>query len=159
MKKIIVGLLALATLSVAAPVVPLAALPAFQLQDLEGKSHASSEFAGKPVLVDFWATWCATCKETVPQLVEIQSKYKAKGLAVVGISVDKGENSKVERGAKKLGITYQVLHDAESTLGPTFGYNGIPSLYLFGADGKLLLSLQGYDPGQEKKLVEALEKL
>ena len=155
MKKTILSLLALAAFAAAAPTT----FPSFQLQDLDGKNHASSEFAGKPVLVDFWATWCATCKETVPQLVEIQSKYKAKGLQVVGISVDKGENGKVDRGAKKLGITYQVLHDAESTLAPTFGYNGIPSLYLFGADGKLILSLQGYDPGQEKKLVEALDKL
>jgi thiol-disulfide isomerase/thioredoxin len=155
MKKIILGLFALATLSVAAP----PSTPAFSLKDLAGKAHASSEFAGKPVLIDFWATWCATCKETVPQLVEIQKKYAAKGLAVVGISVDKGESAKVERGAKKLGITYQVLHDPESSLASQFGYNGIPSLYLFGADGKLLLALQGYDPAQEKKLVEALDKL
>jgi thiol-disulfide isomerase/thioredoxin len=155
MKKILLGLLALSSISVAAP----STLPSFQLPDLDGKTHSSSEFAGKPVLIDFWATWCATCKETVPQLVEIQSKYKAKGLAVVGISVDKGENGKVDRGAKKLGIDYQVLHDADATLAPTFGYNGIPSLYLFGKDGKLLLSLQGYDPGQEQKLVEALDKL
>jgi thiol-disulfide isomerase/thioredoxin len=155
MKKIILGLLALATFSVAAP----ATIPTFGLKDLAGKTHASSELSGKPVLIDFWATWCATCKETVPQLVEIQKKYAAKGLSVVGISVDKGEAAKVERGAKKLGITYQVLHDPESTLAGTFGYNGIPSLYLFGADGKLILALQGYDPAQEKKLVEALDKL
>jgi len=155
MKKFILGLLALSSLSLAAP----ASLPAFQLQDLDGKIHSSTELAGKPVLIDFWATWCATCKETVPQLVEIQSKYKAKGLDVVGISVDKGENGKVERGAKKLGIDYQVLHDADGSLASVFGYTGIPSLYLFGKDGKLLLSLQGYDPGQEQKLVEALDKL
>jgi len=155
MKKFVLGLLALASLSLAAP----ESLPAFKLPDLAAKQHASTEFAGKPVLIDFWATWCATCKETVPQLVEIQKKYAAKGLAVVGISVDKGEASKVERGAKKLGISYQILHDPESTMASHFGYNGIPSLYLFGADGKLLIALQGYDPAQEKKLVEALDKL
>lgn len=134
-------------------------LPSFQLPDPAGKPHASTEFAGKPVLVDFWANWCATCKETVPQLVEIQSKYAAKGLQVVGVSVDKGDAAKVAKGAKKLGITYLVLHDAASSLQPQFGYNGIPSLYLFGKDGKLILSLQGYDPAQEKKLLEALDKL
>lgn len=155
MKKFILGLLALAALSVAAP----QSVPAFGLKDLGGKVHASSEFAGKPVLIDFWATWCATCKETVPQLVAIQKKYASKGLAVVGISVDKGDAAKVERGARKLGIAYQILHDPESTLSGAFGYNGIPSLYLFGADGKLVLALQGYDPAQEKKLVEALDKL
>ena len=134
-------------------------LPSFQLPDPEGKVHASSEFAGKPVLIDFWATWCATCKESVPQMVEIQKKYAAKGLEVVGISVDKGEPAKVAKGAKKLGITYTVLHDASSTMQPVFGYNGVPSLYLYGKDGALLLTLQGYDPTQEKKLIEALDKL
>ena len=133
--------------------------PTFQLPDPSGKVRASTEFVGKPVLVDFWATWCATCKESVPQLVEIQKKYAAKGLEVVGISVDKGEGAKVAKGAKKLGITYTVLHDAASTMQPLFGYNGVPSLYLFGKDGSLLLTLQGYDPSQEKKLIEALDRL
>ncbi|MEN9307393.1 MAG: hypothetical protein RL173_1325 [Fibrobacterota bacterium] len=134
-------------------------LPAFQLPDPTGKTHASTEFAGKPVLIDFWATWCATCKESVPQLVEIQKKYASKGLSVLGISVDKGDIAKVAKGAKKLGISYTVLHDPSSSLQPVFGYNGIPSLYLYGKDGSLLLSLQGYDPAQEKKLIEALDKL
>lgn len=155
MNKTIAALL----LSVAGAFAAAEKLPTFQLPDPAGKTHASTEFAGKPVLIDFWATWCATCKESVPQLVEIQKKYAAKGLEVVGISVDKGEAAKVAKGAKKLGITYTVLHDATSTLQPIFGYNGVPSLYLFGKDGNLLLTLQGYDPSQEKKLIEALDKL
>jgi cytochrome c biogenesis protein CcmG, thiol:disulfide interchange protein DsbE len=133
--------------------------PSFQLPDPAGKVHASTEYAGKPVLIDFWATWCATCKESVPQLVDIQKKYAAKGLEVVGISVDKGDGAKVAKGARKLGITYTVLHDAASTMQPLFGYNGVPSLYLYGKDGALLLTLQGYDPTQEKKLIEALDRL
>lgn len=155
MKKILLPLLALAALSAAAP----GSLPAFKLPGTGGKVVQSSDLAGKPVLVDFWATWCATCKETVPQLVGIQRKYAAKGLQVVGVSVDKGDMAKVEKGARKLGITYTVLHDPESSLAGSFGYNGIPSLYLFGADGRMLLALQGYDPAQERKLVEALDKL
>ncbi len=155
MKTLLFAILALAPLSMAS----IEKLPAFQLNDPDGKIHASTEFAGKPVLIDFWANWCATCKETVPQLVEIQKKYQAKKLQIVGISVDKGDDAKVSKGARKLGITYTVLHDAESKLQPQFGYNGIPSLYLFDKDGKLILSLQGYDPAQEKKLLDALDKL
>lgn len=155
MKKFVATLLLLAACSFAA----VEKFPTFQLPDPDGKMHASTEFAGKPVLVDFWATWCATCKESVPQMVEIQKKYAAKGLEVVGISVDKGQGAKVAKGAKKLGITYSVLHDANSALQPVFGYNGVPSLYLFDKDGGLVLSLQGYDPTQEKKLIEALDKL
>lgn len=155
MRTFILSIVALAGLGLAAP----DKLPAFQLPDLDGKSHASTEFAGKPVLIDFWATWCETCKETVPQLLEIEKKYAAKKLQVVGISVDKGEAAKVAKGARKLSIDYTVLHDAASSLQPTFGYTGVPSLYLFDKDGKLLLTLQGYDPAQEKKLIEALDKI
>lgn len=155
MHKILTALL----LSVAGAFAAPDKLPSFQLPDPAGKVHTAAEFAGKPVLIDFWATWCATCKESVPQLLEIQKHYAAKGLAVVGISVDKGEPAKVAKGARKLGMTYTVLHDPASSLQPSFGYTGVPSLYLFGKDGALLLTLQGYDPSQEKKLIEALDKL
>lgn len=154
-KRFFASLLALAALSMAAP----PTLPAFALPDLAGKSHPSSEYAGKPVLIDFWATWCATCKESVPEIAKLKDKYAAKGLQVVSISVDKGAVAKVAKGAKKLGITWQVLHDPESTLSSTFGYTGVPALYLFDAQGKLVSSLAGFDPAQEAALDAALSKL
>lgn len=155
LKKIVLGLVAAASLGLAEP----ASLPAISLPDLSGKVHTSAEFAGKPVLIDFWATWCATCKETVPELLKVKAKYAAKGLQLVGISIDKTEAAKVAKGAKKLDISYLVLHDQKSSLQPVFGYSGVPSLYLFGRDGKLILALQGYDPSQEAKLLAALDKL
>lgn len=154
-KRFFASLLALAVLSMAAP----PTLPAFALPDLAGKSHPSSEYAGKPVLIDFWATWCATCKESVPELAKLKAKYAAKGLQVVSISVDKGAVAKVEKGAKKLGITWQVLHDPESSLSSVFGYTGVPALYLYDAQGKLVSSLAGFDPAQEAALDAALSKL
>jgi thiol-disulfide isomerase/thioredoxin len=155
LKKIAMGLIVAAGLGFAEP----ASLPAISLPDLAGKTHTSAEFAGKPVLIDFWATWCATCKETVPELLKVKAKYAAKGLQLVGISIDKIEAAKVEKGAKKLDINYLVLHDQKSSLQPIFGYSGVPSLYLFDKDGKLVLALQGYDPSQEAKLLAALDKL
>lgn len=154
-RKLVLSLLAGATLAAAAP----ATMPAFSLPDLQGKAHASSEFSGKPVLVDFWATWCATCKESVPELAKLKAKYAAKGLQIVSISVDKGSGSKVEKGARKLGITWQILLDPESSLSGTFGYTGVPSLYLFDAQGKLVTSLSGFDAAQEAALDAAISKL
>lgn len=154
-KRFFASFLALAVFAMAAP----PTLPTFALPDLAGKSHPSSEYAGKPVLIDFWATWCATCKESVPEIAKLKDKYAAKGLQVVSISVDKGAAAKVEKGAKKLGITWQILHDPESTLSSTFGYTGVPALYLFDAQGKLVTSLAGFDPAQEAALDAALSKL
>jgi peroxiredoxin len=67
-----------------------AKMPEFALPDLEGKEWKSSELLGKACIIDFWATWCATCKESIPNLAALNDKYKSQGLSVVGISVDKG---------------------------------------------------------------------
>jgi peroxiredoxin len=133
-------------------------LPAFSLPDLEGKARSEREFAGKVVVIDFWATWCSACKETVPRLAELQAKYRDRGLTVLGISVDKGSAEKIRKAAKKLGINYLILHDKENSLAGAFGFTGIPSLYVFDRAGGLTASLPGYGAGQEARLAEAAAK-
>jgi cytochrome c biogenesis protein CcmG, thiol:disulfide interchange protein DsbE len=134
-------------------------IPSFSLPDLDGKIWNSGDFAGKPLIVDFWATWCNTCKETVPKLAELQEKYKARGLTVVGISVDKGSAEKIRKTAKKLGINYLVLLDKDNTLAASFGFKGIPSVYVFDKRGKMNTAMPGYDPDQEAQLSNATEKI
>ncbi|MEO6096941.1 MAG: TlpA disulfide reductase family protein [Fibrobacteria bacterium] len=136
----------------------LTKLPQFTLKDLDGKEWNSSQLAGKACILDFWATWCNTCKETIPKLSELSAKFKDKGLTVVGISVDKGSTEKIMKAAKKLGITYLVLLDKENSLSKTFGFNGIPSLYVFNRSGALVLAMPGYDPDQEAQLADAAQK-
>jgi peroxiredoxin len=135
-----------------------AKLPEFSLPDLDGKEWKSSELAGKACVVDFWATWCNTCKETIPKLAELSEKYRGKGLTVIGISVDKGSAEKIRKAAKKLGINYLVLLDKENSLSKSFGFNGIPSLYVFDRHGSLKTAMPGYDPDQEGQLTLAAEK-
>lgn len=141
-----------------APAPAAGEIPSFSLPDLDGKIWTSGDFAGKPLIVDFWATWCNTCKETVPKLAELQGKYKDRGLTVVGISVDKGSAEKIRKAAKKLGINYLVLIDKENTLAASFGFKGIPSLYVFDKRGKMSTAMPGYDPDQESQLSSATEK-
>ncbi len=133
-------------------------LPSFTLPDLDGKQWSSEDFKGKPVIFDFWATWCTVCEETIPKLSELSKKYKNKGLTVVGISVDKGSQRKIQRTAKKWGIDYLVLHDKENTLGSVFGFSGIPSVYVFDRKGKRTLAMPGYDPDHDEQLDAAAEK-
>lgn len=135
-----------------------AKLPDFTLPDLDGKPWSSSQMMGKAVVIDFWATWCTTCKETIPKLAELHAKYKDKGLVVLGISVDKGSAEKVRKAAGKMGITYLVLQDKENSLSKPFGFNGIPSVYVFDRSGNSKIGLPGYDPDQDKELEAATEK-
>lgn len=136
----------------------LARIPEFSLPDLEGRAHSNAEFSGKVVVIDFWATWCATCKETIPKLAEMYDAHKEKGLVIVGVSVDKGSDRKIERTGERLGVNYLVLRDKDNKWADTFGFKGIPSVYVFGRDGKLALALPGYDADQEKLLVDAVAK-
>lgn len=136
----------------AAKTTGLKTLPDFTLPDLEGKSHASKDWKGKVVLVDFWATWCAGCRETIPALARLQEKYQAQGLAVVGVSLDKGPKAKVSKFAKKLKVNYQVLLDSDDTLSKVFGFEGLPSIYLFDREGNLLKGMAGYTALQDKEL-------
>src|SRR4029434_4220756 len=62
--------------------------PVWELKDLDGKLVKSSEFDGKVVILDFWATWCPPCKAEIPGFIELQKKYGEKGLVVVGVSLD-----------------------------------------------------------------------
>jgi thiol-disulfide isomerase/thioredoxin len=135
----------------------VAALPAFSLPDLEGKAHDSKEWKDKVVLLDFWATWCTGCRETIPVLVRLNGKFGSKGLAVAGISLDKGPKGKIAKFTKKLKMDYQILWDSEDAMSKLFGFEGLPSVYLFGRDGKLIKAMPAYTAAQEKDLEALVE--
>ena len=66
--------------------------PDFVLKDIEGKDVQLSQYKGKMVVVEFWATWCPPCKATIPGLIAVQEKYAGKGLVVLGVSIDEGDD-------------------------------------------------------------------
>ena len=132
-------------------------LPSFSLPDLEGKIHETKEWKGKVVVIDFWATWCVSCRETIPVLQRLKAKYGEKGLVVAGITVDKGPKEKVAKFARKMKMDYQILWDAEDTLSKPFGYEGLPSVYVFGRDGALIKAMPQYTAAQEKEMEALVE--
>lgn len=85
--------------------------PKFSFETIEGKKVSLDDYKGKPVLVNFWATWCAPCKLEMPWFEEFQKKYAAQGFNIIGLSDDDLEVSKdqIAKAAKKLGVTYPIL--------------------------------------------------
>jgi peroxiredoxin len=83
--------------------------PDFELKDAHGQTIHLSDYAGKVVLLDFWATWCAPCKASIPWMIELSEKYREAGLAVVGISMDEDGWPTVRRFMAKMHITYPIL--------------------------------------------------
>lgn len=134
-----------------------AALPPLALPDLEGKAHGPKEWQGKVVVLDFWATWCTGCRETIPVLNRLHEKYGSQGLVVAGVSTDKGPKDKVAKFVRKMKMGYQVLWDAEDTQSKVFGFEGLPSVYVFGRNGKLLKAMPQYTAAQEKEMESLVE--
>jgi cytochrome c biogenesis protein CcmG, thiol:disulfide interchange protein DsbE len=130
-----------AALSVLALVVaPLSALdagakmPEIGLTDLSGKKVDLASLAGKVVVVDFWATWCAPCKEELPVLQKLYAKYSAKGLVVVGVSVDK-DPSNIKGFLAKLPMTFPIVHDAGQQVAGRYKPPRMPSSYIVDRKG------------------------
>lgn len=85
----------------------LAALMAARLPDLQGKPQPIDQWQGKVVVINFWATWCAPCREEIPLFIRLQKKYGERGLQFVGIAIDQAE--KVRPYATELGMNFPVL--------------------------------------------------
>jgi peroxiredoxin len=111
---------------------------AFTLEDLEGRNVRLSDYKGKVLLLDFWATWCGPCRIEIPWFVEMYDKYKARGLEVAGVVV-LDQFSNAGPFARRFKMNYPVLNgdgrdDLEAAFGPLFA---LPTTFIIGRDGRV----------------------
>jgi peroxiredoxin len=124
--------------STAAETAKGAAAPGWELRDLDGKAVHLSDFKGKVVILDFWATWCPPCRAELPSFVALQKKYQAQGLAVVGISVDQGGADAVKSFAQKAGINYPIVLSDGKVTDAYGGIEGIPTTFIIDRNGHIV---------------------
>lgn len=127
--------------------------PDWTLTDLEGRSVSLAELRGKPIVLDFWATWCTPCEFQIPILNEVNERYGDR-VAIVGVAVDVDGREVVAPFAKERKISYRVLLGDEE-LAQRYGARGFPSLYVIGKDGNIALSHVGLIDAED--LEEALD--
>jgi thiol-disulfide isomerase/thioredoxin len=147
--------------SAAAPGDPAYA-PDFTLREIsDGPELKLSSLRGKVVLLDFWATWCGPCRMEIPHFVDLQKEYGAKGLQIVGVSMDQQGEAVVVPFAKKWNVNYKMAIDSTGEVARAYGgIRSIPTTILIGRDGKVITGYVGYNPREvfEKAIKEALAK-
>jgi peroxiredoxin len=112
--------------------------PDFALQSINGKTVRLSDFRGKAVLLNFWATYCAPCRVEMPWFVELQDRYAAEGLQVVGVAMDDASPDDIEKFANELGVNYSILVGQETVGNAYGGVQFLPSTFYIGRDGKVV---------------------
>ena len=94
------------------------------------------EMEGKPLLLEFWATWCPPCRESIPHLNEIHAKYKDRGLLVVGVTDE--PNAVIRKFQKEVPMDYAVATDTGGRLNEKMGVSGIPQAFLVNKSGEIV---------------------
>lgn len=132
-------------------------MPEVSLQALSGKVDPAA-LTGKVVVIDFWATWCKPCGESMPELEKLYKKYSAKGLTVVGVSVDK-DASAIKPFIEKLQVTFPIVHDAAHSVADKFAPAHMPSSYVIDRKGTVRYVHGGYHSGDAAALEKELQEL
>jgi peroxiredoxin len=125
-----------------------AAAADFTLQDINGKNVKLSDFKGKVVLLEFWATWCPPCRASVPGLEKLHKAYKEKGLAVLAVSMDSGDWDAVKAFIADYGITYTVLKGTDE-VAAQYSVRTIPTLLILDKEGKITKRYLGFSSEDE----------
>jgi peroxiredoxin len=114
------------------------AAPDFTLKSLDGKDVHLSDYKGKAVLLNFWATYCQPCKIEMPWFAELQKQYEPQGLEVVGVAMDDVPPDTIKKFASDLGVNYQILIGKESVADLYGGMQFLPTTFYIDRQGKIV---------------------
>jgi thiol-disulfide isomerase/thioredoxin len=154
-------LLLLAGAAAAADLKPWAGGPPqpLALKDLDGGSHRLSDYKGKVVLVNFWATWCGPCRDEMPSIQELKDKLAGKPFVVLAVNLDEPE-SRIRKFLSQMKLDFIILLDPEGKAARAWGARILPATYVIGPDGKIRYSLVGeIDWGHEQVVSRIAELL
>ena len=160
MKSVLLGLVfsVFAATSLASSGLTGQTAPDFALKSSSGENLRLSEYRGDVVMVNFWATWCGPCRQEMPLLDELYSRYQRVGFSLLGVNID-DNSSKAMKMANDLGVTFPVLFDARTEVSKLYDVDAMPVTVLIDREGTVRYVHQGYKPGYEDKYLEQIRSL
>jgi thiol-disulfide isomerase/thioredoxin len=130
----------------------------FKLKDLNGSEVALSDYKGKIVFLNFWTTWCPTCRIEMPSMEKLHQKFKNQDFAMVTINLQESA-SQVKRFFKEYKLTFTALLDSDGEVGIRFRINAIPTTYILDKEGRIIAKTIGPREWDSKKSIVLFEHL
>ncbi len=132
--------------------------PSFSITADNGRAISPANFGGKVLVLNFWATYCAPCIQEIPSLNRLQTRYKDRGLVVLGVSIDKDEKAYREF-IGRFNLSFLTARDPEQKVNSDYGTVQIPETYIINADGKVVNKIIGEANWTEDKMVNYVQSL
>jgi cytochrome c biogenesis protein CcmG/thiol:disulfide interchange protein DsbE len=133
--------------------------PAYAAETLDGERMAISQLRGRPVLLNVWATWCHPCRQEIPALEQLHRTYAPRGLHVVGVSIDQGDQQQgIREFLQEYGASYPIWLDPDGEIQTAYSTMGVPNTFLIGPDGTVLWKHVGPVTADNAELVRLIEK-
>ncbi len=120
--------------------------PDFALKNLEGEVVRLSDYEGKVVFLNFWATWCPPCRAEIPYFIELVEQYGDDGFEVIGVGLDPRDFAKIPAFVDQQGINYTILYDTQGVSSIYGGIQSIPTTFVISRDGKVVEQIVGSRP-------------
>lgn len=133
--------------------------PDFALQDSQGQTVRLSDLRGQPVMVNFWASWCAPCKAEMPAMQEVYDAYADQGFTILAVNTTfQDDRANADAFAAERGLTFPLLYDLDGAVSSQYQVRSMPSTFFVGADGTIRKVVYG-GPMAEAMLRAEIERL
>ena len=133
--------------------------PKFTLRNLRGNLEGLDDHAGKVIVVNFWATWCAPCVKEMPSFETLYRRFRSQGLTVLAVSLDKDRSAKVQEFVDKYKLSFPVLLDTEGVAEKLYPSFTIPFTYVLDKQGRVAARIDGAKDWESPETFKAIEYL
>ncbi len=132
--------------------------PDFTLKSRSGENIKLSELRGEVVMVNFWASWCAPCRQEMPLLEDIYDRYSDMGFTLLGVNVEEDSSAALDL-LKEIPVTFPILLDTRNSVSKLYNVVAMPSTVILDRDGKVRFIHRGYLPGYEDEYRQQIKEL